>query len=272
MMRISEFIERLEEELPLTLAMPDDPVGMQVLPEDDMLAGVAVSYEVTERVIAKTAEAGANLLVVFHPLIYPSLRRITPSNRVERCVIDLIRRRIGLYVVHTAFDAHPRGTSMLLAEALGMENLQPIVPNPAMSGAGMGAIGNLPEAITLGDLAERLRMVTSTECVRVSTDSETALAEQIRRVAIVGGSGMSFYELAVAAGAEAFITADVRYHAFHAANDTIPVLDPGHAESEAFVAAGLGELLRRVTSRSDEAAVVTVIGEPTNPVRYVTGN
>jgi dinuclear metal center YbgI/SA1388 family protein len=271
MMRITEFIDRLEEALPTALAMPDDPVGMQVLPEDDMLTGVAVSYEVTERVIARTAEAGANLLVVFHPLIYPSLRQITPASRVERCVIELIRRRIGLYVVHTAFDAHPMGTSMLLAEALGMQNLQPIAPNPAMSGAGMGSIGDLTEPLALGDLAERLRMVCSSDCVRVSTDSESALAHRVRRVAILGGSGMSFYELAVAAGAEAFITADVRYHAFHAANDKIPVLDPGHAESEAFVAAGLGELLRNVSSRRDGAAV-TVIVERTNPVRYVTGN
>jgi dinuclear metal center YbgI/SA1388 family protein len=272
MMRITEFIDRLEEELPLSLAMPDDPVGMQVLPEDDILAGVAVSYEVTERVIAKTSEAGANLLVVFHPLIYPSLRRITPASRVERCVIELIRRRIGLYVVHTAFDAHPKGTSMLLATSLGMQNLQPIVPNPSMNSAGMGAIGDLVEPLALGDLAERLRVACSSECVRVSTDSERALAHRIRRVAILGGSGMSFYELAVAAGAEAFITADVRYHAFHAANDSIPVLDPGHAESEAFVAAGLGELLRTVSSRMNGAAVVTVLGESTNPVRYITGN
>lgn len=84
---------------------------------------------------------------------------------------------------------------------------------------------------------------------------------------------MSFYGAAVAAGADAFITADVRYHAFHAANDSVPILDPGHAESEAFVVAGMARLVEKVAGEScggDSGGIsVLSITETTNPVRYI---
>ena len=96
----------------------------------------------------------------------------------------------------------------------------------------------------------------------------------VRHVAIVGGSGMSMYDAAVSAGADALVTADIRYHGFHAANDAIPVLDPGHAESELFVVDGMCALVRRALQPQDVAlgtATIPVIpiNDSTNPVRFV---
>ncbi len=267
-MLISEFIRELDREIPLALAMQDDPVGMQVLPADREIETVAVAYEVDERVIAAAAEAGAGLIVAFHPLIYPSLRAVTSRTRVERSVIDLIKRDIGLYILHTAFDAHPEGTSVLLARALGLEGIAPLTPSPVMAGAGMGAIGAFGEPTTLYELTGRLRAVCRADVVRVSGGPGTNDAP-IGRVAILGGSGMSFYDAAVRAGADAFITADVRYHGFHAANDRIPVLDPGHAESEHLVAEGMAALIDRVARSSASAVGVVRLDVPTNPITYI---
>ena len=91
----------------------------------------------------------------------------------------------------------------------------------------------------------------------------------ISSVAILAGSGMSFYKEAIASGADAFITADTRYHAFHAANDDIPILDPGHAESEAFVVQGMNGLIETCVEESGERIEVTTITDSTNPVRYI---
>ena len=68
--------------------------------------------------------------------------------------------------------------------------------------------------------------------------------DSAKRIAIVAGSGMSFYDAALAAHADVFITADVKYHAFHAARGHIGLIDPGHFEMEQFVPSGLCELLR----------------------------
>lgn len=266
-MIVSSFIEEFERELPLAAAMADDPVGLQVSAEDRRFATIAVAYEADERIVELANDSGAGLLIVFHPLIYSPLRRIVPQGRVERCAIKLIDRRIGLYVVHTAFDAHPEGTSALLARGLELQQIRPLVPNQSIPGTGMGAIGELSAPLPLSDLARRLGKVCPSDCVRVS-HSPTGTEPNVRRVAILGGSGMSFYDAAVEAGAEAFITADVRYHGFHAANDRIPVLDPGHAESEAFVVDGLASLVERTIARLGCELRVVRLHEPTNPVRY----
>lgn len=268
-MLITELIAALNREIPLALAMQDDPVGMQVLPRDRPVTTVAVAYEVDERVVKAAAEAGAELIVAFHPLIYPSLRSITPATRVERTVMELIRRDIGLYILHTAFDAYPEGTSFLLAKRLGMQGIRPLIPDPVMAGAGMGAVGSFGEAPTLYELAERVRVACSAEVVRISGGSSRDGNAPVGLAAILGGSGMSFYDAAVKAGAEAFITADVRYHSFHAANDHVPIIDPGHAESESLVAEGMASAIQRVILGSGSEIRVVTLSIPTNPVRYI---
>jgi dinuclear metal center YbgI/SA1388 family protein len=268
-MRITEFLEKFARELPLELAMPDDPVGLQVLADDRELTAVALAYEVDERMIRLADDAGAELVIAFHPLIYPSLKRITNGTRVERTVIELIDRRIALHIVHTAFDAHPDGTSALLARRLGLIDIRPLVPDTRYAGAGMGAIGELAEAVEVTDLARRLREACSAQGVRISSPPDRPSDRAVRSIAILGGSGMSFYDQAVRAGADAMITADVRYHGFHAANDKIPVLDPGHAESEAFVVEGMAALVERVVRELNETIRIVPLREPTNPVRLI---
>lgn len=268
-MTITEFIRILDREVPLELAMPDDPAGLQVMARDGELTTICTAYELNERTVARAAEAGAELIIAFHPLIYPHLQRITGSDRVQRTVIELIDRRIALYVLHTAFDAHPEGTSHLLARALGCETSTPLVPHRSIEGAGMGAVAELPSPLSVAELAGQLRTVCNASMVRVSGGMEVNDGGTIRRIAILGGSGMSFYSAAVASGADAFITADVRYHAFHAANDAVPILDPGHAESEAFVVQGMTRLVEKTARETADGISVVPLTESTNPVRYI---
>lgn len=188
-MIITEFIRHLNGEIPLELAMPDDPVGLQVMAADRELTTVAVAYELNAYVVEQAARAGAELLIAFHPLIYPHLKRITGSNRVERTVVDLIDHRIALYVLHTAFDAHPQGTSHLLARELGCEHVAPLVQHSTIGNAGMGALGTLPSPITLTELAEQLRRACGAAVVRISGGGEAEQADKpIQKVAILGGA------------------------------------------------------------------------------------
>ncbi len=268
-MTIKEFTRHLDQEIPLAHAMPDDPVGLQVMPRNNQVTTVAVAYELNERIVELAGEAGAELIVAFHPLIYPHLKQITGSNRVERTVIDLIDQRIGLYVLHTAFDAHPQGTSHLLAKELGCTEIAPLIPHPEHSTAGMGALGTLASPCTLAELAENLRDACNASVVRVSCPADSSLEGEVSKVAILGGSGMSFYDAALRSGADAYITGDVRYHAFHAANDGVPILDPGHAESEAFVVSGMAKLIKNVVDSLSRDISILEITESTNPVRYI---
>ncbi len=268
-MKITHFLEKLDEAIPLSFAMPDDPVGLQVMSEDRELSVIAVVYELSGEIVRQVKQIGAELIVAFHPLIYPHLSSITGKNRVEQIVIDLIQERSGLYVLHTAFDAHPKGTSHLLAKGLGCTEVRPLVPLPENQEAGMGAIGSFNQAIDIHELARRLKETCKAAVVRISHKPAESDNRKILSIGILGGSGMSFYDAAIDAGVDAFITAEARYHTFHAANDKIPILDPGHAESEAFVVNGMADLIGEMVLDLNQGIRVVRINEPTNPIQYI---
>jgi len=91
--------------------------------------------------------------------------------------------------------------------------------------------------------------------------------EKIEKIAIVCGSGMSFYDFAVAHDTDVFITADISYHNFHRATDKIMLIDPGHYEMEQFVPLALHRFIVDTFDKT-EFESVNVTGVHTNPVSY----
>jgi dinuclear metal center YbgI/SA1388 family protein len=92
---------------------------------------------------------------------------------------------------------------------------------------GMGAIGDFQEPI---DVEKFLNLVSdrlSVEAIRYS-----GFAHKIKKVAVCGGAGVSLTSLARSRGADAFITADVKYHDYFIEKGSFMLLDVGHYESE----------------------------------------
>jgi dinuclear metal center YbgI/SA1388 family protein len=245
-MLITEFLNALEMVVPLTaVGYARDAIGLQVgLPNSTALTDALFAYEVTDPVISEARNRKANLIVAFHPLIFPSVDAITDRTRTGHLIRELIKNEIALYVQHTAFDTHPEfGTSILMAEALGLSNittLTKISSNVQLQTNavlfGMGAMGTWSKEKAQSDVLK-----TVAETFRSTFVRHNAVAlENIRTVAMVGGAGMDYYDAARSLGADAFITADVRYHDFHRADhDNILLIDAGHAETERFVTRGM---------------------------------
>ncbi len=97
-------------------------------------------------------------------------------------------------------------------------------------GAGAGSIGVLPSPLSGSQLLARLKELTGIPCIRYSGDP----GRIITTVAMCGGSGSGFAGAAARAGADAFITADIKYHAFAEAPPNMLMADIGHYESEKF--------------------------------------
>ncbi len=286
-MLISEFLHALETVVPLTaVGYARDAVGLQVgLPDGTPLTAALFAYEVTDEVIAEARKRKANLIVAFHPLIFPNVDAITDRTRTGHLIQQLIKNDIALYVQHTAFDTQPAfGTSILMAEALGLENITTLtrineILQPKYNGLnfGMGAIGTWPKAKERDDLLTIVAETFRSSCVRYNTIGP----EKIKTVAMVGGAGMDFYDTARTLGADAFITADVRYHDFHRADhDKLLLIDAGHAETESFVTRGMlhaarksldsSEALQKAVNLHDSDAkqwMLLATSEP-NAVRY----
>jgi putative NIF3 family GTP cyclohydrolase 1 type 2 len=77
---------------------------------------------------------------------------------------------------------------------------------------------------------------------------------------------MDLLPKAIAAGADAFVTADVRYHAFHEAEGRILLVDAGHFETEFPVVRALERRLREHFRAAGVRVPVHVASAPTNPV------
>ena len=130
---------------------------------------------------------------------------------------------------------------------------------------GMGTIGDLPRPRTLRTFIGHVKKSLGTPHVRFCGDG----AQQVSRVAVCGGSGADLFEEAVRKGADAFVTADVRYHSFHDSRGRIALIDAGHYETEFPVISAIAEVLRQGLNRRRESVPVYESSLSTNPVQYV---
>ena len=125
---------------------------------------------------------------------------------------------------------------------------------------GMGMIGELKESITESNFLKHVKVKMNTESIRHSS----FLGKKIKKVAVLGGSGSFAIQAAKSAGADAFITADLKYHDFFIAENNILLTDIGHYESEQFTKNLLvAYLTKKITNF---AIILSKIN--TNPVKY----
>lgn len=126
---------------------------------------------------------------------------------------------------------------------------------------GAGLVGELAEpveeAVFLTQLAHRF----GARQVRHSP----LLGRPIRRVALCGGAGSFLIPDALSAGADIFITADLKYHDFFLADGRMILADIGHFESEQFTIELLADHLAE--KFHNFAFLKTSIN--TNPVNYL---
>lgn len=130
--------------------------------------------------------------------------------------------------------------------------------NPKIGG---GMIGELKSPEEPMNFLLRLKKVMRTDSLRY-----TSLGNKpIKRVAVCGGAGSFLLQNAVAAGADAFVSADFKYHEFFDANNRILIADVGHYESEQFTK----ELLQEVLTKKFPTFAINFSNTPTNPISYL---
>lgn len=265
-MKILDFISELKKELPEDLAWRDDPVGLQIFIQNHNVKNVGIAYELNSDVVNKAIEEEVNLLIIFHPLIYSPLKNILNNDRVSQCVVNLIKNDIAVYVVHTSFDAYKKGTSYIFAKKLRLKKIAPLQQHEIYKGYGMGAVGLLEQKITLEQLCSRIKELCNIEQIRFTKNS----AKLISKVAILCGSGMSFYGAALRQNVEAFITSDVKYHDFMASKEKAAIIDVGHFESEKYVEVGLAEIVKTIINNNKKPNIkVKILNVNTNPISYL---
>lgn len=137
-------------------------------------------------------------------------------------------------------------------------DLYPLENKWNMAGAGM--IGDTAQAAGEENFFAQMRQIFKTPLIRHSG----FLGKQIKKVAICGGSGSFLIKDAIAAGADVFITADLKYHDFAEAEGRIILADAGHYETEQFIILHLNHLLNKYFP----TFAVSLASTCTNNVKY----
>jgi len=133
---------------------------------------------------------------------------------------------------------------------------------------GMGMIGELPEAMSEADFLNYAKMIFNTGCVRHSAIRN----KMVKKVAVLGGSGSFAISDAIRQKADAYISADFKYHDFFKAEGKILLTDVGHYESEQFTKNLLVEhLTKKFISFAPRLAQGEIIlsEKSTNPIYYL---
>ena len=227
-MKIKEITDAIERFAPLALQEGYDNAGLVVGDPEREVGRALLAVDVTEEVLAEAEREGCDLVVTHHPIVFHPLKRLNEADYAQRCVARAVRRDIALYACHTNLDSAPNGMSWRLAEMLGVGNLRVLQPSETGDGAGFGVVGELPEAI---DTVEFMRIIQRRLEVSVIRYSDIATSG-VRRVAVCTGAGASLIGEARRAGADIYITADMKYNDFMAPDKALTVADIGHFESE----------------------------------------
>lgn len=261
-MNVREVVARIEDFAPLHLQESYDNSGLNIGFPDAEVTGVLLCVDVTEAVLNEALSCGANLIVSHHPLLFHPLRQIVGADAAQRIATRSLIAGISLYAAHTNLDNAFHGMSFCVGEVLGLGQMQILKPHPEFPNTGYGVVGDLPDGIhtpleVLRDVQRKLHC----GAIRYSP----LCRQTVSRVALCTGSGASFLEEAIAAGADLYLSADFKYNDFYAPDNRIVIADVGHFESEYCAIA----LLYDIITKKIANFAVRRSEHSLNPVNYL---
>jgi len=210
-MDIGDCIRELEAIAPPDLADASDAGRIGLVVEGTLRVETgACALDATVPVVRAASDAGVDLLVVHHTPLYQPITAVTGDTaRILRIALS---SDLNIYVMHTNFDRAPGGVNDHLARILELGYQTPL---------SLGVVGDCP--LTLPEISGRLGCG-----LRV-----TGRAALPGRLAVVGGSGFDpdIIDEAVGAGADAFLSAELKHHVLREA--PIPCIEATHYALEA---------------------------------------
>ncbi len=154
-------------------------------------------------------------------------------------------------IINSLFKSHPYEEVAYEIQCLENKNQH----------LGMGMIGELEVETDENSFLQSIKTIFNSGVIRHSE----FLEKPVKKVAVLGGSGAFAIDNAKAAGADIFITADLKYHDFYKAEQKLVLADIGHYESEQFTK----NLLYSFLSKKISSFALILADTNTNPIHYL---
>ena len=228
-MLCKEIVQVIEAAYPREAALDFDNVGLLAGRAEKEVKRVYIALDATDAVIDRAVEAGADMLITHHPLIFSPLKKVTDEDFVSRRVVKLIQNDISYYAMHTNYDV--LGMAELAEKILGIRDSEVLDITMEKDGKpeGIGRIGELEKPMTLEKCCVYVKHKLNLGSLKVFGDMQA----EVSRLAISPGSGKTAIAAAIAKGADVLVTGDIGHHdGLDAVEQGLAVIDAGHYGTE----------------------------------------
>ena len=268
MNKVSEILSYITEVAPIHWQESYDNSGLLVGDANALVDKVLLTLDLTEEVIDEAIENSFHLVISHHPLIFKGLKNILVDDTTGRIITKAIKHDISIAAMHTNIDNSFYGVNRVLAEQLGLKDLQILRSSQqsAVSGqqleiqVGSGMAGVLENEMSENDFLKLIKEKLNVAAIRHSE----LLGRPVKKVAICGGSGAFLINDAKRCGADVYVTADLKYHDFFDADNEILIVDAGHFETEQFTK----QLFADIILKKNPKFAVQISRVNTNSVNY----
>ena len=244
MPKVSEIAAVIEEFAPLSLACAWDNVGLIVGDPSAEVKCALAALDIDINVIKEAAEKNAELIITHHPVIFTGIKEINVKTGRGEIIYELIKNDISVYCAHTNLDAADGGTNDVLFDILGLREKEILT----VDGYPLGCAGVCDNKSSLSEYVEHITKLLNVSCVKYAGDPKKI----IRKVGFAAGSasGPEYFDMALNAGCDLYITGDISYHdAQDALNKGLCIIDAGHFATELPVVGVLRRIIEEASTR-----------------------
>lgn len=220
MITVKDVLSYLETIAPPALKMEWDNIGLLCGKAEQPVSKLLIALDPFPSVCEEAYDVGADLIVTHHPLIFGEVQSVTDESSTGRAILFLASHNISAINAHTNLDCAPGGVNDVLAEKLGLSDIQVIEPGLLRHGS--------VQAQSLEAFLANVKEKLSCPGLRYVSGGKP-----VCKVAVGGGSCASELYSVSSAGCDTFVTADVKYNQFFEAKELgINLIDAGHFYTE----------------------------------------
>lgn len=252
MVKVKDISDYINSFAPYETQCSWDNCGLLVGDEDKDIKKVALCLDLTEETLKEAVSEGADLIITHHPLIFTPQKSFLKGDKA----FELAVKGISLISAHTCFDCAEGGVNDVLCEVLGISGVEKV--NSDELTVPMVRTGEIKEQSSL-EFAAFVAKKLGTVCRVVDCGNI------VKKVAVCGGAGMDFYIDAVKAGADAYVTGEIKHHEMLLAKEKgVTVIEAGHFETENPAMTALKNKLENHFSQLD-----FVLLKQSSPVKFI---
>jgi len=236
MARLSDIVTFSDEYLSASRFKDYCPNGLQVegnLEVQKIVSGVTASQALIDGAIG----LGADLILVHHGFFWRGENEAITGLKKKR-IQSLLQSNVSLLAYHLPLDAHKDcGNNTQLSRRLSLQSVGSFGGDSEI-----GLIAENDNSITAQDFSARLECVLGRKPLHLSAHENKIL----KTVAICTGAAQSYFEAAVEAGVDAFITGEVSEQSFHLAQESgVDYFAAGHHATERYGVQAFAEILAK---------------------------